>query len=446
MSRPAGSTIKLKAVFFLVLLAGHEAVRVVEETSTAKSLLTNSTHPTPQEWAEEYQAANQKCTWSMRTWKCMGADGGCERKALRLDKPLPFSEQCRLSDKYMLEHDAKRNFKMMAGVLKDKSEKYKSGCLSTWAFANLKCKRRMQQMVGALRFMSKAQGKLQFMTEEDRQEQAAVYSSTLEDLKGVLGTEATVAMKLKDKIQNSPSLKKDPEGTMKRIMTLLTKLTTGSAEEKKEAEEAIEKMPDSSPPLSPEEEQEAQAKAQELTSELQNQKNVDQALDNAALVETDDSADEEEGVEDPEVGASGSSALEVRRSAATMAAKTKLIIFVVLLVAIVAVSLWYTFLTAVVAYIFLSFFGCATYVWGERKGANGASNETSSSDDNTATGTSSSTAVAKKMGWATTAKNFGKCVVKVLIFPVKAVYQGVTWLMGEVTSTGGKGSTAGYER
>ena len=54
---------------------------------------------------------------------------------------------------------------------------------------------------------------------------------------------------------------------MKRMMSLLTRLVVGSAEEKAGAREEIERMPSSSPPLTPEEEEAAEAKGKELLDE-----------------------------------------------------------------------------------------------------------------------------------------------------------------------------------
>ncbi|CAE7662289.1 unnamed protein product, partial [Symbiodinium necroappetens] len=223
----------------------------------------------------------------------------------------------------MLAHEPETHFQMMAGVLRDKSQKYKKDCLSTLHWAYPRCNRRLQQMVNAVRFMSKAQGNSRLaksMTEEDRQAQQAAYDAAIADLSGVLGEDGLVALRLKDKIQASPSLKKDPEGTVKKMMSLLTRLTMGSEEEKAAAKAEVESMPSSSPALSPEEEAEAEEKGRQLLAEVRDV-DSDTALDDAELVTE---SDDEEGASLAETSALtpvSASALEVRRLGAMLSSE-----------------------------------------------------------------------------------------------------------------------------
>ena len=129
------NALKLKAVFILLLVVGHEAVRIDagllsrnlnlvfspsfqfrelvvsflcqcnslkatqdEISSISQHLLSRAGSPkTPSEWAVVYREANWQCSWDMAAWQCVGANGGCEMRRLLLDRPRPFSDHCRLS-------------------------------------------------------------------------------------------------------------------------------------------------------------------------------------------------------------------------------------------------------------------------------------------------------------------------------------------------------------
>ena len=439
MYRPDGGaarTVKVKAIFFLLLLGGHEAVRVEEQASQTAAVMSLFGEPpdSASEWADKYREANKVCKWSTTSWKCVGADGGCALRSFRLDRPRPFNDQCRLSDDYLMKHDPQTNFKMMAGLLKAKADKYKENCMGRYHWANPKCKRRMQMMTDALRFMSKARAKKQFfssMSEADWKAQQQVYEDTLEDLKGVLGEEAGIAMRLKEKIQASPALMKDGEGAVKKMMSLLTKLTMGTEDEKAEAKAEIEKMPDSTPPLSAEEEKECQAKALETTASLE-EEGIDNDMDSVELIAGDEVDDEDDG---------SSALVELSANSTYMTGGQSATVFALIILGIVAISAWQAAGVLLGVFIFLTMVGCvgvAAY--------NAAKGDSKEEADAKADG-----AVVKKSGGVISGVGklmfgYGKCVAKVLLYPVRAVGAFVKAIFSNETSnrTGGAGFAVGF--
>ena len=136
----------------------------------------------------------------------------------------------------------------------------------------------------------------------------------------------------------------------------------------------------------------------------------------------------------------GTSALEVRRDGASMTGRAKglakLVIFVVVLVAIIAMSVWINFVIAYMAYAIMAFFGCGIYQFAMDEGDDISETLQNSSSKRTQT-------LLPKM-------EMGQCMFKVLLFPVKTVYQGGRYVWRQVfsrntTKTGQtRGNTSGY--
>lgn len=109
MSRaPVFGHVQMKAIFFLLLLAGHDCVRVTEEVQWSKS-----------KWAQ----LHADCKYSF-TEGCAGE--GCVRKRLPLD--LTPSVSCRHTDAYLLKHNGLKNFQTIVKHLEEKSDKYAKSC------------------------------------------------------------------------------------------------------------------------------------------------------------------------------------------------------------------------------------------------------------------------------------------------------------------------------
>ena len=100
--------VQMKAVLFMLLLAGHDCVRVTEEVQWSKS---------------KWDQLHEDCTWSF-TKGCGGE--GCVRKRLSLD--LTPSASCRHTDAYLLKHNGMKNFQTIVNHLQEKSDKFAQSC------------------------------------------------------------------------------------------------------------------------------------------------------------------------------------------------------------------------------------------------------------------------------------------------------------------------------
>ncbi|CAK9014005.1 unnamed protein product, partial [Durusdinium trenchii] len=123
MPRPSTghSTVRAKAFFILLLLGGHEAVRIHEDVNLT-ALTYQNEDPM---WEKVYRDMNKDCYWE-RTWGYCYGDG-CVWKPFALDF-RPHEGSCRKSDKYLLKTDPHNSMQMFAGILKAKSEKYAKNC------------------------------------------------------------------------------------------------------------------------------------------------------------------------------------------------------------------------------------------------------------------------------------------------------------------------------
>ena len=147
--------VQMKALFFVILLAGNEAVRVTQEVQWPKS-----------KWNE----LHEDCTWSLKG--CQGE--GCAWKRFPLDTSP--SSSCRHTDAYLLEHDGLKNFRSMLNLLEDKSAKYARSCHGASVF-NRKCKRREAQMFDALKFIARAPADEKFQSQLSNDEMHEVMQS-----------------------------------------------------------------------------------------------------------------------------------------------------------------------------------------------------------------------------------------------------------------------------
>ena len=101
-----------------------------------------------------------------------------------------------------------------------------------------------------------------------------------------------------------------------------------------------------------------------------------------------------------------------------MSTKTKLTIFVVLLIAVVAIIVWEGIIAAFFAYIFMAVVGCGFYEYGKMVGRSSAADEANANGK----------VVVAKPGIGKVVLGYGMCVLKVLLFPVRLAYQGARWL------------------
>eukprot|EP00930_Biecheleria_cincta_P052525 TRINITY_DN3776_c0_g1_i2.p1 TRINITY_DN3776_c0_g1~~TRINITY_DN3776_c0_g1_i2.p1 ORF type:complete len:568 (-),score=126.14 TRINITY_DN3776_c0_g1_i2:325-2028(-) len=249
------SSVQLKAVFIILLLAGAEAHRITDQAKIAKSALGTLEQQNPfktsyeKEWAKE----NKACEWSTVSMVqgkggCVGT--GCSYRRLPLDLPPPSSQSCRLTDEFMLESERRSDFvTMQAGLLKSKAVKYRLGMcsessLSAW------CVRRLRTMMRAVKFIAKAQQDKDrgFANQSDEQqaEQSALIDSALKGVAQSHGENGKIILELRRKLtaDKGEQLKQNPRATTLRVVALLTSLLQGTPEEQAEAKDAITHMSD----------------------------------------------------------------------------------------------------------------------------------------------------------------------------------------------------------
>jgi len=231
---------QIKAICFILLLAGSSAVRIESQSNAAElsRILTNSSTP-EDTWHEE----NEACTWAWTQRSCAG--DGCEFRRLPLD--FGRSQSCRLSDDHMLETDARRYFLLQSQLLAAKSQKFADRCPSVrfWHVRSLKrCERRAMHMVRAMEFISKAQtsSMLNDLTEEERGQQASLFDDSLHNIASVLGEDGELLLQLMATMEGDSSTLSDPEQTLNSIVAVVVMLVRGSEEEKEQARTAIRDM------------------------------------------------------------------------------------------------------------------------------------------------------------------------------------------------------------
>ena len=232
-------SIQVKALFILALLGGHEAVRIHENVNLTALAYESTGHLNPYnpgKAEKTYQEMNQECKSS---WDRKCTQEGCEWKPFTLDGPWG---SCRKSDKSLLASGpeaVKEHLKMFAGILKAKAKKYADSCSAR--FVNkLKCKRRIQQMANAVRFMALARKKAGEFSEEDREEIKQAFEEARDSIAATMENGDSVKQ-LQDKILSSHAMEVNPSGTVKRMIETVMELTGGSKEQQEEAKELIDR-------------------------------------------------------------------------------------------------------------------------------------------------------------------------------------------------------------
>lgn len=371
-------SLKIKAIFFIALLAGHEAARIRESArldgaaQDRRKAMERSLDPASKEW----RAENHACQWSTLDGGCVGPDSGvkynsstaCSFRYLPLDYLPPASSQgCRFTDAHMLDHGRNKYFELQARLLNAKAKKFAANCKDA-SVLNLKCTRRAKHMMRALTFMSKAQDS-KFVSELSEHQKAAdeaLFEDALENMKVFAGEEAEHVMMLKDKMKARN--KGDLEG-VKEIVSLLTKLlqSTDSAE-RAEARAAIEQMSQEPEEVTAEQ----AAKQKEIMDNLEaHESEVRELLENELIPKIDSEAKEAAAV----LAKSGNSSALVQTGAslvedpsATIEVAVKGIAFLIIVWLTVSVVVWAV--TAVLAYLLslalVVIVGCGAYDLGQR--------------------------------------------------------------------------------
>lgn len=361
---------KLAAVFFILLLAGHEAARVNEATGLGVSNdddLSGAFHQDPHVRAYynqaelDFQEANKQCVWRTSTFGCDAAGGKCTRRALPMDWPAPSSESCRLTDDYMLKPATRAKFfKMASGVLSAKSRKFSEKCKGSSLFymtANRKCARRAKQMMRAMKVMSKAQTveMVASLSEEEKALEKAMFEESLNNLADATGEDGPMVLELQQKLKaNVAGVKRDPKGSVNSVIAILQKLLKGTDAEKEEARAEIRAMkgPGEVEQLGAEEAAELDRKNAELASQLDHETSVTELVDNVDTVAPDN--------DDPRDG--NASLVEVARSDAVVSG----IAFVLTVMLVIFVVIWAVaeVVAALVLWAFISLLGCGLYAIG----------------------------------------------------------------------------------
>lgn len=250
MTTPALS-IKFKALFFILLLAGNNAARIDQSAQASLSVrqtaasLDNAVHwaanPAEEQWKEENKACSSRSWWNST---CVGE--GCEFRRLPLDRS--YSQSCRLSDDRMLQ-EPKRFFLLQTEILGAKAEKFATKCpgVSWWnARGSMRCSRRAMHMMRSMEFIAKANTKslLDDLTDEERSHQRVVHEQALGDIAHVLGPDdGPLIVELQRRMMANPErVRGDPENSLLELVSIVRNLLQGSDEEKEEARAAIRAM------------------------------------------------------------------------------------------------------------------------------------------------------------------------------------------------------------
>jgi len=145
---------KLRAVVFILLLAGQEAVRV---STVSDDMIMRRARINTSEGVGTPVDLDWKGCGSVTCMK--GALEGCEREYIWLDKP---GQSCRYTQSYKLANNQDAFMKSELARLHAKSEKFKrTGCIFGYAVSFdpdtylFKCSRRMKQIVRLLHYVNK---------------------------------------------------------------------------------------------------------------------------------------------------------------------------------------------------------------------------------------------------------------------------------------------------
>lgn len=408
-------SIQVKALFILALLGGHEAVRIHENVNLTALAYESTGHLNPYnpgKAEKTYQEMNQECKSS---WDRKCTQEGCEWKPFTLDGPWG---SCRKSDESLLASGpeaVKEHLKMFAGILKAKAKKYTDSCSAR--FANkLKCKRRIQQMVNAVRFMALARKKAGEFSEEDREEIKQAFEEARDSIAATMENGDSVK-KLQDKILSSHAMEANPSGTVKTMVETVMKVTEGSKEQQEEAKEVIDRT-DAFEPI---EESDSIEETDDDFDESLRQVEPGSENETEAQAEIDDTLGT--------LGEKGSSALQVRNSLQIDKSDVAGGLLAVLAVgaAVFTVIMVGQFLAfALLGYALVLLVGCIGYYVGRHDEANALAE----AQKNGTNETKKDQQVAKTNNGMTKWQAFkgaSKCFVKRILFPFKLVYKAGKW-------------------
>jgi len=371
------SSLKLKAIFFLALLAGHEAARIRETARLsgaaleARKAMERNAGPASKEW----RTANHACHWSTLDGGCMGPESGvkynsstaCAFRYLPLDYLPPASSQgCRFTDAHMLNNGRSKYFQLQARLLNEKAKKFAANCDDA-SMLNLKCVRRAKHMFRALTFMSKAQDSkfVKSLSEEQKASDKALFEDALDNMKVFAGEEAEYVMMLKDKMKarNKGSLE-----NVQEIVTLLTKLLRPTdASERDEARAAIKEMSQEPEEVTAEDE----ARQKEIEDNLEARDSEVQELLEKVIPKLD--AEAEDSAE--AIGKSGNSSALMQNDASLATVDPnpavtviKSVIFFVIVMLLIQAVVWGVLfaLVHIVSLASLVLAGCVGYDYGKR--------------------------------------------------------------------------------
>eukprot|EP00438_Fugacium_kawagutii_P011992 Skav206723 [mRNA] locus=scaffold967:224487:226877:- [translate_table: standard] len=271
MRHTASSHRQMKALFFILLLAGHDAVRVTQEAEWSKS---------------KWNQLHAGCSWSLRK----GCSEGCVRKRLPLDLP---GESCRHTNAYLLEHNGLENYHAMIDILIEKSEKklgeveisscrllligdgsklYSASSCRKAVRWNRKCRRREAQMTEAFQFIVRAFMSETFTASLDESEKAALNDGFQKVLKNLASSqdeaESMAELFKKMKCQKSEFLQ-EPKQALGEVAALGEALLSDNPDVKQRAKLQLEAMPESCRPVSADEEAEGLVKLKNLQKEFE---------------------------------------------------------------------------------------------------------------------------------------------------------------------------------
>ncbi len=425
--KSSSSSIQIKALFILVLLGGHEAVRIHEDVNLTSLAYQSTSQLNPGKDEKAYQDMNKECR---AFWKGTCQKEGCEWKPFVLDG---LRSSCRKSDKALLSSSpaaVKQHLKMFTGIMEAKATKYYDNCRGKFAAYKPKCMRRIQQMVNAVRFMTLARKKSGEFSEEDREEVRKAFDLATEKIAAAVG-EGEAADKLKKKILSSGSLQKDPPGTVEKMRDLMMQMTQGTDEDRARAKEMIERS-DAFEPIEAEEAPEPTEDGDEDMEETEQDSDFDQSLEEVDAL-SDVVSEEEEtepGDDGDEAGEKALSALQVRNSMQLDKSDAAGALLVLLLVGatvfaftLIAAALAY----ALVGYALLSLVSCFAYHAGRYHGAKEV--EETETDEKEATAVAVKKPATKKgiTKWQAF-KSGGKCFVHYVAFPFKLAFKAGKWI------------------
>jgi len=356
------SALACKALLFIALLTGHEAMRIKEgaDAMVARRASQRGTSGGSDPAEEAFKALNHECSWSI--YGCTG--DGCTRRSLALDWPPPSSQSCRRTDQYMLDHNGAENFKTAAGVLSAKSKKYSDHCKGATIF-NRHCARRQQQMMRAMKFIAKAQASKETMDalpHADKVQQAESFKTSLENIAGTMGENGAVVMELVGKVQADAGLKKDPKASVQYLIEMIAKLTLGSDDEQEKAREDIRNY-QAAEPLTEQETQEADETNTKLGAQLSSDtKDVSEVLDQVDFAAPDGQEDLDDPDLYPDLATNRSALIQVQSKALA----ANVIAFILLAILVTCVVVWAVLevIAAIITWALVAILGCGAYTVG----------------------------------------------------------------------------------